>query len=111
MAKAKPKAKAAAKPKAKAVVAEAEVEEHEIEVDVIESKVKKVKVADRAVTQPLMRNRQDNLVIVNGHERYLTVSSIEVAIQRGDEVELPKGTKVVVPAYLKEKSNCFGCGG
>jgi len=120
MAKAKPKAKTAAKPKAKATkaipkaeveVAEIVVEEHEIEVDVLESKVKKVKVADRGVTLPLMRNRADNLVIVNGHERYLTVSSIEVAIQRGDEVELPKGSKVTVPAYLKEKKNCFGCGG
>jgi len=121
MAKPKPKAKIPAKPKAKAtlkgdlkaeaLILEPEVEKHEIKVDVLESKVKKVKVADREVTLPLMRNRSDNLVIINGHERYLTVASIEVAIQQGNEVELPKGTKVVIPAYLKEKKNCFGCGG
>ena len=116
MAKRKPKAETVAKPKTKEVVAEveeavAEVEEHEIEVDLLDTKGKKVKVADRKVTQPLMMNRNDNMVIVNGHERYLTTAAIEVAIQRGDEVELPKGSKVVVSGYLKEKKNCFGCGG
>ena len=56
-------------------------------------------------------NRNDHPVTVNGKDRYLTPMAIEVAIQRGDDVQLPKDSRITVPNYLAEKENCGGCGG
>jgi hypothetical protein len=76
-------------------------------------KVSKVPVTDiepgrRPRSARLERN--DHLVTVNGKERYLTPMAIETAIQRGDNVELPKDSRITIPPYLQEKSNCRGCG-
>jgi len=77
------------------------------------TKVTKVPVSDiepgrRPRAAKLERN--DHLVTINGNERYLTPMAIETAIQRGDDVQLPADTRITIPQYLQEKSNCNGCG-
>lgn len=59
---------------------------------------------------PSQLERNDHPVVVNGKERFLTPMAIEVAIQRGDDVELPKDSRITIPQYLQDKSNCRGCG-
>ena len=52
----------------------------------------------------------DIKVKVNGHSRWLTKGAIEVAIQRGQDVEIPKGSPYIPPPHLEGHENCKGCG-
>jgi len=49
-------------------------------------------------------------VIVDGHARELSPAAVTVAIQRGQAVEIPKGSKYTPPEDFKDKTNCKGCG-
>jgi len=75
------------------------------------SKVEQVQLPPRHLSEDNQFQRgHDYRVTVNGHPRWLTKGSIETAIQRGQDVEVPKGSSYVVPGYLSQKSNCRGCG-
>jgi len=73
-------------------------------------KVKTVEVKERVAADLVNQNRNDHLVTINGHSRMLTRMAIETAVQRGDDVELPKGSRITLPDYLSEKANCGNCG-
>ena len=75
------------------------------------SKVQKVELPIRKTSKENeFQNDHDYKVNINGRTLWKTKGVIETSIQRGDDVEIPKGSPFVVPGPLNEKSNCRGCG-
>jgi len=84
-----------------------------VEVKLKTSKIQKIdmpKIAHRKLRGDGLSEGFDIKVNINGHERWVTKGVIETAIQRGQDVTLPKGSPFVIPGHLKEFENCKGCG-
>ena len=72
--------------------------------------VTKVKVKQVEPTEPPLKEGNDFKVFVEGLERWLCKDGIEVLLQQGKDVEIPKGSPYTPPPHFVEKENCRGCG-